>query len=216
MPGVLTCVMTRTHNESGPRLATVAKPSALSNNEAELALIRRVSLSDRTALRELYLLYHRRLSRFLMRLTQRQDLAEEVINDTLLVVWNSADRFRGDSRVSTWIVGIAYRRALKSIRRRRSFELVELDATASLVGVDNLQACETQEWIEEALEELPIEQRLCLELAYVLGHSCEEISVITSCPVNTVKTRLYHARRKLSTLLPRLAGNPPQNNNPRP
>ncbi|MFC4312826.1 sigma-70 family RNA polymerase sigma factor [Steroidobacter flavus] len=208
--------MTRIHNESGPRLATVAKPSALSNNEAELALIRRVSLRDRTALRELYLLYHRRLSRFLMRLTQRQDLAEEVINDTLLVVWNSADRFRGDSRVSTWIVGIAYRRALKSIRRRRSFELVELEATDSLVGVDNLQACETQEWIEEALEELPLEQRLCLELAYVLGHSCEEISVITSCPVNTVKTRLYHARRKLSVLLPRLAGaaqSPPQGNN---
>jgi RNA polymerase sigma-70 factor (ECF subfamily) len=167
-----------------------------------------VSLRDRTALRELYLLYHRRLSRFLMRLTQRQDLAEEVINDTLLVVWNSADRFRGDSRVSTWIVGIAYRRALKSVRRRRSFETIELEATDSLVGVDGLQACETQEWIEEALEELPIEQRLCLELAYVLGHSCEEISVITSCPVNTVKTRLYHARRKLSTLLPRLAGNP--------
>jgi RNA polymerase sigma-70 factor (ECF subfamily) len=200
--------MTRTHNESGPRLATVAKPASLSNNEAELALIRRVSLRDRTALRELYLLYHRRLSRFLMRLTQRQDLAEEVINDTLLVVWNSADRFRGDSRVSTWIVGIAYRRALKSVRRRRSFEMIELEATDSLVGVDGLQACETQEWIEEALEELPIEQRLCLELAYVLGHSCEEISIITSCPVNTVKTRLYHARRKLSTLLPRLAGTP--------
>jgi RNA polymerase sigma-70 factor (ECF subfamily) len=208
--------MTRIHTESGPKLATVAKPSALGNNEAELALIRRVSLRDRIALRELYLLYHRRLSRFLMRLTQRQDLAEEVINDTLLVVWNSADRFRGDSRVSTWIVGIAYRRALKSIRRRRSFELVELEATDSLVGVDNLQACETQEWIEEALEELPIEQRLCLELAYVLGHSCEEISVITSCPVNTVKTRLYHARRKLSVLLPRLAGHSqstPQGNN---
>jgi RNA polymerase sigma-70 factor (ECF subfamily) len=188
-------------------LTTVAKPS-LSNNDAELALIRRVSLRDRGALRELYLLYHRRLSRFLMRLTQRQDLAEEVINDTLMVVWNSADRFRGDSRVSTWIVGIAYRRALKSIRRRRSFELVELEANDNLVGVDNLQACETQEWIEEALDELPIEQRLCLELAYVLGHSCEEIAAITSCPINTVKTRLFHARRKLSVLLPRLAGNP--------
>lgn len=201
--------MTRTHNESGPRLASVARPSAFGSNEAELALIRRVSLRDRSALRELYLLYHRRLSRFLMRLTQRQDVAEEVINDTLLVVWNSADRFRGDSRVSTWIVGIAYRRALKSVRRRRSFELLEIEATDSLVGADGLQDCETQEWIEEALEALPIEQRMCLELAYVLGHSCEEISVITSCPVNTVKTRLYHARRKLSLLLPRLAGNPP-------
>lgn len=200
--------MTRTHNESGPRLTPVAKPAPLSNNEAELALIRRVSLRDRGAMRELYLLYHRRLSRFLMRLTQRQDLAEEVINDTLMVVWNSAERFRGDSRVSTWIVGIAYRRALKSVRRRRTFELVELEASDNLVGDDNLQACETQEWIEEALEELPIEQRLCLELAYVLGHSCEEIAIITSCPVNTVKTRLFHARRKLSVLLPRLAGSP--------
>lgn len=200
-------MMTRAHNDTSPRLTPVAKPS-LSNNEAELALIRRVSLRDRGALRELYLLYHRRLSRFLMRLTHRQDLAEEVINDTLLVVWNSADRFRGESRVSTWIVGIAYRRAMKSVKRRRSFELLELEATDNLAGVDNVLACETQEWIEEALEELPIEQRLCLELAYVLGHSCEEIAIITSCPVNTVKTRLFHARRKLSVLLPRLAGNP--------
>ncbi len=190
-------------------MATLAKPSALGNNEAELELIRRVSLRDRGALRELYLLYHRRLARFLLRLTQRQDLAEEVINDTLLAVWNSAERFRGDSRVSTWIVGIAYRRALKSLRKRpRPLELIGLEETETLVGVDNLQACETQEWIEGALNELPVEQRMCLELAYVLGHSCEEISLITNCSVNTVKTRLFHARRKLSTLLPRLAGNP--------
>ena len=205
--------MTRTHNESGPRLTTVPKSSALSNNEAELALIRRVSLRDRIALRELYVLYHRRLSRFLMRLTQRQDLAEEVINDTLLAVWNSAERFRGDSRVSTWIVGIAYRRALKSMRRR-TFEIIGLEETETIAGVDSVQACEDQEWIEGALDTLPIEQRLSLELAYVLGHSCEEISVITSCPVNTVKTRLYHARRKLCVLLPRLAGAPPNNTAP--
>ena len=201
--------MTRTHNETAPRLTPVAQsPPPHTNNEAELALIRRVSLRDRGAMRELYLLYHRRLSRFLMRVTQRQDLADEIINDTLMVVWNSAERFRGDSRVSTWIVGIAYRRALKSVRRRRSFEVVELEANDNLVGDDDLQACETREWIEEALDELPVEQRLCLELAYVLGHSCEEIATITSCPVNTVKTRLFHARRKLSVLLPRLAGNP--------
>ncbi|HEY0940942.1 MAG TPA: sigma-70 family RNA polymerase sigma factor [Steroidobacter sp.] len=202
--------MTRTHNETGPRLTPVAKPAPPGNNEAELALIRRVSLRDRGAMRELYLLYHRRLSRFLMRVTQRQDLTEEIINDTLMVVWNSAERFRGESRVSTWIVGIAYRRALKSVRRRRSYEVLELEASDNLMGDDHLQACEMQQWIEEALDELPLEQRLCLELAYVLGHSCEEIATITSCPVNTVKTRLFHARRKLSVLLPRLAGNLPE------
>ena len=200
-------MMTRARNEKSSWSATPARPTPPGNDEAELALVRRISVRDRSALRELYLLYHRRLSRFLMRLTRRQDIAEEIINDTLLVVWNSADRFRGDSRVSTWIVGIAYRRALKSVRRK-PFELVGLDEQESLASPDELQACETQEWIEEALEELPLEQRLCLELAYVLGHSCEEISIITSCSVNTVKTRLFHARRKLSVLLPRLAGSP--------
>src|SRR5688500_4494240 len=197
--------MTRSHNESGPRLAPVGKPSPPGNNEAELERIRGVSLQHRAAPHELYLLSHRRLPRLRPRLTQRHDLGEEVINDTLLAVWNSAERFRGDSRVSTWIVGIAYRRALKSMRRR-SFEIVGLEETEIPAGVDSTQACENQQWIEGGLEELPIEQRLCLELAYVLGHSCEEIAVITSCSVNTVKTRLFHARRKLSALLPRLAG----------
>ena len=198
--------MTRARNETRWS-GTPARPAPPGSDEAELALVRRISLRDRSALHDLYLLYHRRLARFLMRLTRRQDVAEEIINDTLLVVWNSADRFRGESRVSTWIVGIAYRRALKSVRRK-PLELVGLDEQESLASTDELLACETQEWIEEALEELPLEQRLCLELAYVLGHSCEEISIITSCSVNTVKTRLFHARRKLSVLLPRLAGNP--------
>jgi len=183
----------------------LTRPAASSSDEAELELIRRIRLRDRAALRDLYLIYHRRLSRFLVRVTRRSDVAEEVINDTLLVVWNSAERFRGDSRVSTWIVGIAYRRALKAIRRR-SFEVLELAAGEAVADADVLQSCETQEWIEEAMRELPIEQRLCLELAYMMGHSCEEIAGITSCSVNTVKTRLFHARRKLATLLPRLAG----------
>src|ERR1051325_9821038 len=58
-------------------------------------------------------IYHRRLARFLMRMTSRHDLIEEVINDTLWTVWLKAGDFRGDSLVSTWIVGITYRRALK-------------------------------------------------------------------------------------------------------
>ena len=54
--------------------------------------------------------------------------------------------------------------------------------------------------------QLPVAQRLTLELAYHQGHSCEEIAQIMNCPVNTVKTRMYHARVKLRTLLPQLAG----------
>jgi RNA polymerase sigma-70 factor (ECF subfamily) len=65
-----------------------------------------------------------------------------------------------------------------------------------------------QEWLAAGLARLPLEQRLVLELAYHLGHSCEEIALIMECPVNTVKTRMFHARRKLKPLLLQLAGQP--------
>lgn len=191
-------------NLDAPVVAVTSRPP-LSSNESELLLLRRVAVQDRAALQELYLLYHRRLSRFLMRVTRRQDLAEEIINDTFFVVWSSAHRFREESRVSTWIVGIAYRRALKSVRRA-SLDLVGLDTVEALLVSESPQSGETREWIERALDELPVEQRLCLELAYVLGHSCEEIAAVSNCSVNTVKTRLFHARRKLRLSLPRLAG----------
>ncbi len=87
-------------------------------DESDRLLLDRVVAGDRDAFRDLYIAYHRRLARFLTRLTRRYELAEEIINDTMWVVWRRADKFRGDSRVSTWIIGIAYRRALKSLKSR--------------------------------------------------------------------------------------------------
>lgn len=177
--------------------------ASASNNERELELIAAVAARDRAALKELYLIYHRRLARFLMRLTSRHELIEEIINDTLWTVWQKAGEFRGDSRVSTWIVGIAYRRALKSLRQA-SRRTVQGDCEP--IAADEHARNEEREWIERALSELPFEQRSVLELSYLLGHSCEEVADIMNCPVNTVKTRMFHAREKLRRLLPRLAG----------
>ena len=101
-------------SSSGHSLST---SGGSSSNARELELLRQVAAGDRTAFKELYLIYHRRLARFLMRMTSRHDLIEEVINDTLWTVWLKAGDFRGDSLVSTWIVGITYRRALKALRR---------------------------------------------------------------------------------------------------
>jgi hypothetical protein len=80
-------------------------------------LLSGVARGDRRALEALYLAYHRRLARFLSRISPRFDTTEEIINDTFMVVWQQAKDFRGASRVSTWIIGIAYRIALKSLRR---------------------------------------------------------------------------------------------------
>jgi len=173
----------------------------------DLDLLNKVVEGDREALRELYLIYQRPLTGFLLRFTRRWDLVEEVINDTLYVVWCKAGEFRGESRLSTWIMGIAYRCALKTLRRRghQLFTAVPIE-NESLPGPDELDAAETGEWVALAMQQLPTDQRLTLELAYGQGYSCEEIAEIMGCPVNTVKTRMFHARGKLRMLLPRLAG----------
>jgi len=176
----------------------------------EAELIERVARGDRRAFEELYNLYHRRLGRFLTRLTRRYDLAEEIINDTFWVVWQNARDFRGDSQPSTWILGIAYRKARNAFRsaaRTRARQNLE-PPSFPLTSEEPARSEELRDWLSAALGELPVEQRLAVELCYELGHSCEEIAAIMKCPVNTVKTRLFHARAKLQRRLPELSGAP--------
>lgn len=177
------------------------------SDQEESELIARVAARDGEALRELYALYSRRLGSFLTRFTQRRDLIEEVINDTLWVVWRKASEFRGDSRVSTWITGIAYRRALKSSRSpgHRTVDSVPIE-DEQLLAADEHHAAENHQWVSAAVRELPSEQQLTIQLAYVQGHSCSEIAKIMGCPENTVKSRMFQARAKLRTTLERLGG----------
>jgi RNA polymerase sigma-70 factor, ECF subfamily len=186
-------------------LSVMPLPSAASRNDArERQLLQRIAIGDRQAFDELYLSYHRRLARFLLRLAPHYDLAEEVINDTFWVVWQKAAAFRGASQVSTWIMGIAYRRALKTLRSRKA-QQAPPQLAEDLVS-DPVQADNIATWVSQGLAQLPQEQRMTLELAYYMGHSCEEIGTIMQCPITTVKARLFHARQRLKTLLPQLAG----------
>ena len=178
-------------------------PSARPGNERERDLIAKISRGDRDAFRELYLHYHRRLAKFLTRMTRRYEDAEEIINDTLWTVWQRAGDFRDASQVSTWIMGIAYRRALNTIRRAATHdrvmarEIVDAEPEAS----DLSESIERRVLLDRALAQLPIEQRLVLEFTYYMDHSCEEVAEIMECPVNTVKTRMFNARRKLRAIL---------------
>lgn len=173
-------------------------------------LLRRVAARDRIAFEQLYIAYHRRLTRFLGRFADRYGLIEEIVNDTLYVVWEKADEFRGDAQVGTWIMGIAYRRALKTLRHLETAHRIEAQSSEPAEALFDelfveLESREQRAWIARGLARLPLEQRMALELCYYLGHSCEEIAEIAGCPVNTVKTRLFNARVRLRELLPRLA-----------
>lgn len=180
-----------------------AKNSA---REQDNELLVAVAAGNRRALEELYLGYHRRLARFLSRFTPRYENVEEIINDTFMVVWLSAKDFRYASQVSTWIIGIAYRTALKSLRRQKNhMGAANLDDYPEQT-TDPTFDTEIQDWLKHGLNRLPPEQRLTLELAYHMGHSLEEIASITDCPVGTVKARMFHAREKLRQYLPTLSG----------
>jgi len=187
-----------------PRNANTA--GGITSNERELQLLNEVASRNRPAFEQLYLLYHRRLERFLMRLTSRYEIAEEVINDTFWTVWEKARDFRGASLVSTWIMGIAYKHALRTLRKNgRTYVGTEMIDTMPMEE-DVQGQDEMREWLTRGLAELPLEQRMVLEFTYLLGHSCEEVAAIMECPINTVKTRMFHARQKLKASLPRLAG----------
>ncbi|TCV97825.1 RNA polymerase sigma-70 factor (ECF subfamily) [Luteibacter rhizovicinus] len=170
-------------------------------------LLQRMSAGDRVALSVLYRSYHGRLCRFLSRLTRRADIIEEVINDCFWIAWQKSATFHGDSRVSTWIMGIAYRCGLKALRQHGS-EPVDEDSLPEdrIPSHDPDDDRVLRDWLGKGLDRLSVDQRVVIELVYGVGHSLDDVAVIMQCPVGTVKARLFHARVKLRNVLPGLAG----------
>lgn len=182
-----------------------------SGPKRERALLNAVGRRDRGAFAELYRLYHARLHGYLRRFLANPALAEEVYDDVMFVVWEDARKFRGDAAVSTWIFGIAYRRAMSMIRKESRHE----SAVDRGTDTDLLPASQPgdSDLIRAALAELSADHRQVVELTYFCGFSYQEIAEIAGCPVNTVKTRMYHARRRMRYLLPMLATPVKEQNN---
>ena len=181
-------------------------PAKIFSRESDSELLSAVAAGDRHALKVLYLGYQPRVARFLLRFTRCRENIEEIINDTFMVVWRNADDFRGASQVSSWIFGIAYRTALKSIRWQKKHTAAGSFYEWLVQTVDPVLETEVQDWVMHGLNRLPYEQRLALELACHMGHSVLEIAKMTGAPVGTVKARMFHARLKLRQHLPTLGG----------
>jgi len=179
-------------------------PSPLPPDEDEVALLRRVASKDRYAFDLLYRSYNRRLTRFLEQTTRTPQLIDEILDDTMLVVWRKAPTFNGESRVSTWIFAIAYRRALKALERERRWVQISVDAdepgSANSPEFEFIQR-ESRLALQSLLAALSVGQRAVIELTYYHGYAYKEIAKIIGCPVNTVKTRMFHAQRKLKAIL---------------
>lgn len=177
--------------------------------DSEVELIRAVAKGDRTAFERLFRLYHDRIYKFSIRMLQDHPLAEEVACDTLYAVWTSASRFREQSAVSSWILGIAYRRSLKTYnknarhtqKRESVYQMENLVEPSPDVNPETHtnNAMEVNQ-LQKALSTLSSNHRAVIELI-ALGYSVGEIASIVECPENTVKTRTFHARRQLKIAL---------------
>lgn len=173
----------------------------------ERQLLAAVARREVEAFDRLYRRYYKRVLGFATRITQRSDSAEEVVDDTMFTVWQKAGDFAGLSRPSTWIFGIAYRKALKAARRAPDeSDATDLDAIPDERQAEGLEAIFLREQVARALGRLPPEQRAVVELTYLHGYKYSEIAEIADCPLGTVKTRMRNAREKLRVLLIEHAG----------
>jgi RNA polymerase sigma-70 factor (ECF subfamily) len=179
-------------------------PSSRGSNAEELVLLERIRAGDGAAFERLYRLYHPRLTSFLLKLVRRPQLVEEVLNDTLMVVWQRPDSFHGGSKLSTWVFAIAYRKALKGLKRfddpREDFEAAERISEED-GPEDNTAGVRRRDLLAEAMQALSPAHRAVVDLTYYHELDYSEIATILDCPVGTVKTRMFHARRQLRRVL---------------
>jgi len=146
-----------------------------------------------------------RVFRFVVRLVRDEGMAEDLISEVFLDVWRQAGRFEGRSAVSTWMLAIARFKALSALRRRPDEELDEETASAIEDPTDDpgttLEKKDKGAMIRKCLVGLSADHREIIDLVYYHEKSVEEVAQIVGIPENTVKTRMFYARKRLAELL---------------
>ena len=167
--------------------------------------LERIAERDKRAFEALYTEFAPRVFRFAVRMINDETKAEEVVNDVMVEVWKSAGQFQGRSAASTWIFSIARHRALNAIRGKK-LSTTALDDARDVKdeSEDPMTATDeniTQTLLKEAINHLSTEHREVVELTFFQGLNYKEIAQIAQCPENTVKTRMFHARKRLKPIL---------------
>lgn len=175
------------------------------NAASDEALVQRIAAGDRLAMQSLYARHSTRVYRFLVRLVRDAGNAEDLMSDVFFDVWQGAARFEGRASVTTWVLSIARFKALSSLRRKRPDalepEFAEAIEDESDTPEITLQKVSKADALRRCLAGLSAEHREVVDLVYYHEQSVEEVAEILGIPANTVKTRLFYARKRLSELL---------------
>lgn len=176
-----------------------------SESARDLELLKQIASNDRKAIALLYQRHHLRLYRYLLRFVKSEAVAEELVNETFLDVWRSAGKFEGRSQVSSWIISIGRNKAISLLRKRSDAELDDDYASGLEDESDTPETSTLKQDKAKAMRlcinRLGPDHREVIDLVYYQEKAIKEIAIILDVPENTVKTRVFHARKKLSELL---------------
>jgi RNA polymerase sigma-70 factor, ECF subfamily len=198
-------------NASPNDILNVPPPPADSRNRQAVGLsaeriaelLARIGTRDQVAMRELYRGFSRKVYSYALNHIHDPGKAEEIVVDSLYEVWKHPERFRGDSKFSTWLIGIARHKMLDALRSRTPDhdELDEAIPSEDADSFDQLAEKQRRESVRHCMEKLSEDHRECLHLVFYEGMSLSEVAEVQRCPENTVKTRLFHARQKIKNCL---------------
>lgn len=174
--------------------------------EQALAVLERIADKDESALAELHEMMAKRIYAFALNRLHDESEAESVVVDTLFAVWQKPRQFRGDSKFSTWVLGIARNKSCVVLGQRAPAcedvdDLADQLESEGLGVFEQVAHSQDRRQIFGCLETLSEAQRECLQLTFYEGYSVNEIAHFQAVPEGTVKTRLFHARKAMKTCL---------------
>ncbi len=168
-------------------------------------LMARIAERDKLAMRALFGRHQARVYRFVLRAVHEPVLAEDLVSEVFLEVWRHAGQFAQRSAAATWLLSIARHKALSALRRHKHAPLDEATAAAIADQRDDPEAVVAKSQrgaiLRDCLRQLSSDHREIIDLTYYHGMGIEAAAEIVGIPVNTVKTRMFHARRRLAALL---------------
>lgn len=173
------------------------------SHTADLILIQRIAAGDSDALETLYQRYSLRVWHYLIGLLEDRQQADDVLQEVMLAVWKGAVNFRGESKVSTWLLAIAKNLAVQARKKniRQTTLLDEADEFATTSDLDILNDQAELERVREAIRQLPPEQRETLELVFYHQLAGADAASVLGVAHGTVKSRLNRAVNALRVLL---------------
>lgn len=173
--------------------------------DRDIDLMNRLKEGDQSAMQVLYNRHYQRIYRFIIRQIRDEMMAEDILNDVFLDCWRQAQKFEGRSAVSTWLTAIAFNKSISYLRKRKEAQIGEGQAEAIMDEADSPQTLLMKDdkgsMIRDAMDELSSDHKAVIDLAYYHEMGVREIAEILDVPQNTVKTRLFHARKKLHEVL---------------